>query len=632
MWVIISIIILSCFSVEVKSAELKLLYPLQTDSLEIGSQINIKWENSSSKPINVLYSLDSLNWLPIVTNTTLTNYNWIVPQTFKSKVYFKLTRNGDTGVELIWDNKNAHTDWTQVAKFVGNDKIVSVGKEDSIKVWQISSKKLLRTLFIQNSPTNIQATNFAMEYDKDKLLVAQDKAIWTWDLQTDQKKRIYVNPKLIIAKVLDYDPNNREIAVSSDDGFVEIIDLFGKLTARFYFTKLKTISTLDYSSDGKFLAVAGDDGYLYVVNLETEEIKKSSYHHGAGENIDFKIWSVQISEDNKYIVSGGVDNKAVLWDFKTLDTIITYNYSSDIRATKFNSISDRFLVAGLNSKIEQYSISSMSNGGLTINHGSHILWAEYLNKGDTLLSAARDGSFKVWKNSNSADVVEVSSAIVYQNLKISFPEIKVQLGETFDIPIDFKGNFSILDSIKIKYSLPIDLINIKNFANNKQSVQADLELTNTFVKDKLIPQTLYTATSLLSYRKKGDLKIIEIEYFPNGNYKVETDDGSVEIMDSCIVDSSRFVSLENKSTVVEIKNQVVNNTLTYLLTSIIDAKYKFEIYDAIGNLKMELYDKFLHFGNYSFTNDISSLPEGTYFLVTKYEDKILSSQFLKLNK
>ena len=630
MWIKFIIILIILFSTEKLSAELSLIYPTEIDSLECGTTINLKWINSSSKPIDIYYSLDSINWISIQKNVNGDNYDWLVPITLQSKVYFKLFRAGDSGVELIWDNKKAHTDWTQVSKFVGDNKLVTVGKEDSVKVWEISSKKLLRTLFIQNSPTNIQATNFAMEYDPDQLLVAQDKTIWTWDLTNNKLDKIYVNPDLGTARVLDFDPNNREVAVGSNSGIIKIIDLFGVEVAHFSIPTMRTIYSIDYSSDGKFLAVAGDDGYIHLINLETEEITPSKLHHGGTQNLT--IWSVEISNDSKYILTGGVDNKALLWDFNSLDTIQSYPSTANIRSTRFSKDSRQYLIAGLNFRIDQYSSNTLNMNGSTINHGAQVLWAEYLNNGDTLVSAGRDGSFKVWKNSNSADVISTSSSNLYQKMEINFPELYVNLNDTFAIYIEFKGNFDSLDSINIKYSLPIDLAHILDGLDPVKDVERDEIYEKRFEKGDIQTQDINLATALLSNRRKGDIKFVDINFYPTGNYKINTDDGFIEIIDTCDVDTSRFVIIDKGNTKVDVINVVENNILNYSLKTIIDSHFDISIYDINSTKVMQLQNTFFRNGNYTLSADIDKLASGIYFLVTKYEDKLLSNKFIKLEK
>ncbi len=635
MWAKIVIILLILISTEKISAELSFIYPSPTDSLECGTTININWINTTSNPIDLYYSLDSLNWILIENNLNSNNYNWLVPFSLKPTIYFKLSRASNSEVELIWDKQRAHTDWNQVSKFVGSNKLVTVGKEDSVKVWEISTKKLLRTLFIQNSSTNIQATNFAMEYDKDKLLVAQDKAIWTWDLSTDSTDKIYVNTNLGTARVLDYDPNNREVAIGSNKGFVEIIDLFGVKIAQFDLpnTKLpniKTIYSLDYSSDGKFLAVAGDDGYVYIINLETEEILQSKSHHGDTQNLT--IWSVEISNDNKYILTGGVDNQAFLWDFSTLDTIISYPKTANIRSARFNKNSQSFLIAGLNNGVDQYSISSLNTDGNTINHGSQILWAEYLNNGDTLVSAGRDGSFKIWRNSRTDPDITIGTSNLYQKMEINFPELQVYLNQKFEIPIEFKGNFDLLDSVIINYFLPIDLAHILDGLNPVMIITRDEEYSKKFEKGDIQTQVINLATALMSDRRKGDIKFVDIKYYPTGNYRVNTDDGFIEIIDTCGTDTSRFVFIEKETTKVEITKMLVDDLLNYELSTIIDAEYDISIYGIYGNKILQLQNTFFRNGKYLFSDNIENLSGGVYFLVTKFEDKLLSKKFIKLEK
>ncbi len=607
-------------------AEDNFIYPKSTDSLECGSTITIQWTNENNVPADLYYSYDDKIWTLIESNLFVSNYLWTAPITISKKIYFKVELSKQTSNRIIWDNKDAHNNWVLMSKFVANDRIISVGRDDSVKYWDIPSRQLIKTLNIQNS----QNTNFALEYARGKILVFQDYSVFTWDTELNTTSRIYSNTQLGTIRSAAYDPNNQEVAITSENGFVQIIDLFGEEMAKFTFGTLKTIHTLDYSDDGKYLAVAGDDGYVYVINLETEEILSTVQRHG--DSSSHTVWSVDISPNNIFIISGGVDDKARLWDFKTLELIASYVHNSDIRATKFNSNGTLYLSGSLDNTLHQYSVTNkLEIPGADLNHQNQILWAEYLNKGDTLITAGRDNGFKVWKNGQS-DVTEIkTSANLYQNLEIWFPEIFVKLNDDFQIPLKTKGNLDFIDSLKLFYTVPVDIADIDGFVKPGPINRDELLLA---VIEKNIPAEfiLHQAIAMMSDRKKGDLKINNIKIYPDANYKLLTKDGFIEIIDECDIDTSRFVMIDKSNTSIKIISNVISSNIKISLYSNIDASYSMKIYNLNGLLVGELFEAHLKHGLYEFSFDCSELANGVYYLITIFENKFLSEKFIKSNK
>lgn len=606
-------------------AEEFFIYPKFNDSLKCGDKISIQWSNVNKVPSNLFYSYDNKTWNLIVDNLYDDKFEWIVPYSINKKIYFKVELIKQTNNKIIWDNKNAHSNHVILSKFCQNERIISVGRDDSVKIWSIPDRKLIYTLFIQNN----QRTNFALEFDAGKYLIFQDYTVYIWEPENNNNvTKIYTNSKLGKIRAASYDKNNREIALTSDTGFVKIIDLFGAELAHFNLSGLTTIYTLDYSDDGKFLAVAGDDGYIHLINLETEEIKKSKEKHG---DVNFKtIWSVDISPNNIFIFSGGVDDKAILWDFNTLEPIMFYEHSLDVRSTKFNSIGTLYLSAGLDNKLKQYTVTSKNEiKGAELNHGNQILWAEYLGVGDTLITAGRDNGFKVWRNGQSDKEEIYTTAFLYQDLKVWFPHIRAYLNDNVNIPIYIEGNLDYIDSISLTNSIPIDLLDINSFIKNPP-VKSDELINTTIQNDKKVKYNLYQANTLLSNRKKGYLSIKNIRFYPISNYKVETEDGSIEIIDYCDKDTSRLINIQNFTNSIHLKREIISNNIELELNTIVDDYYTFAIVDLNGNIIEYLEKKYLKFGKYNFIFETKNLSNGMYFLIVENSYNKYKAKFIKI--
>lgn len=627
MWKLITIISIIFFISENLSAELKFINPILNDSLECNTFVLIEWTNDSKSPINLYYSVDSIQWVPIVKNYSQYNYNWLVPFTIIKKLFFKIEYSNTSKYELLWHEKNAHNGWVLSSTCRNSSDIVTIGRGSNlVKHWNIPHQTM--TTSNLTSPEPYEKVNFAFEYKRGNVLIVMDKSIYNWNIFTNTTTLIYHNDNLIEARHADYNNHNQTFAIASDSGMVVIIDELGNEMKKYKINSLNFIHSVDFSDDGNYLAIGGDDGLMHVVNLVTDQIRHSSVHHGSiGTNQT--IWSVSISKNNDYIISGAVDNKVFVWNFNTLDTLKSFEHNSHVRATKFNSNSDKFLSAGLDGMLYQYNTSTLSrDNNATLNHGSQILWAEYIGAGEALITAGRDSSFKVWhlvKGNEGADIVSI---YLYQNLELSFPEIFVDLSDTFDIPIKINGRTTDLDSIQIDYFIPIDIANVFGY-NKSASVQADEMFTNTIIKNELKSRPLQIATAITSLRKKGLLTFSDVRLYPEHNFRIKYDDGFIQIKDNCDIDTSRFVEISKNKASIQIEESIISSLLKISLFLNVDSYYNLSIYNINGTKVKEIINSFMKNDNYILEYDISNLPSSKYFILLKYEDKILSKQFIK---
>jgi WD40 repeat protein len=172
-----------------------------------------------------------------------------------------------TGKELF--QLKGHTsavaclDWSRDGK-----QILTGGVDRSIRLWESSNGKLLRT--IENAhPSHVHAVLFTPD-GKKAVSCGMDRSVVVWDLGSGKlHRRIDVHTRAV--RGLAWMPGGKQIATSGFDGSVRILD----------------------TETGK-------------------EVRRMNNGH-----LPYSAWFVAVSPDGKRIASTGNDNKVRLWDAVT---------------------------------------------------------------------------------------------------------------------------------------------------------------------------------------------------------------------------------------------------------------------------------------------------------------------------
>ncbi len=147
----------------------------------------------------------------------------------------------------------------------------------------------------------------------------RDKTAKLWEVSTGREIRTFLGHEGIV-QALSYSPDGKFIATGSTD---QTVKLWNVETAELIRTfKIKDrVTTIDFTSDGKYLVTGGEEFVGSIFETETGNFVRSfkvSPDKGLGTGIN-----VQISGDNKKILVGEDNRKAILVDFETGEKLTT---------------------------------------------------------------------------------------------------------------------------------------------------------------------------------------------------------------------------------------------------------------------------------------------------------------------
>ncbi|MEI7684070.1 MAG: WD40 repeat domain-containing protein [Planctomycetota bacterium] len=274
-----------------------------------------------------------------------------------------------------------HSDWVNGVAFLPDGKaLVSVGRDRTIRIWEIATKK--EKLILKDLPTNAKGLAVADgkifastgKWDKEKkawegeikifdlagkalgslkghgetieaIVVSKDGKILAsasedltgklWDVAAS-KESVGLKGHTKTVHAIALSPDGKTVATASADGSLKVWNVVdGKDVATIKSTETETsvvdpkskketktkipgraFTTVAFSADGKKLVAGNLDGEVKIIEIEGSKELANKKAHEG-------VWAVAISPDGSKIATGGWDQTIKIWDAagKELSTI-----------------------------------------------------------------------------------------------------------------------------------------------------------------------------------------------------------------------------------------------------------------------------------------------------------------------
>jgi WD40 repeat protein len=189
-------------------------------------------------------------------------------------------------------------------------------------------------------------------------------------------------------------PDNKYIAIGNTGNNAKLIDFY---TGRIHKT-LKghngMVISLSFSNDGKFLVTGGVDGKAILWNVETGEVVKEFEFPDKA----LAIFSVDISPDNKLIATSDWAGEIVIWDIASghvLKAMSPHGGNSSIHI-KFSANGLYIISAGLDRKLKLIEIDTGEEVRTFTGNTDLVTSINLHPKEDKIITAGRDNTIRVW--------------------------------------------------------------------------------------------------------------------------------------------------------------------------------------------------------------------------------------------
>jgi WD40 repeat protein len=315
----------------------------------------------------------------------------------------------------VWDAKTGqllltligHTD--QVAGIVyspDGKRIATTSDDHTARIWDADTGQLLLTLTghtggIRRSAFSPDGTRLAT--------ISTDKTTRVWNAMTGKELQTFTQPAYAID--VAFHPDGHRIATSGSDGNVRIWDATtGKeslvLTVA---SELETMFLwgIAFSSDGKRVALAGEGiNPVKIWDATTGELLLSGDLGHAIPPID-----IAFSPDGKLAITGGLDQKAKVWDTTSGQVLSTLSgHTEGIIAVAFSPDGTRVATAGSDGTARIWDVTPAQEllfipfAHPEINWNG---WLSYNADGTRIVADYTDSNARIWDAASGKELMQL---------------------------------------------------------------------------------------------------------------------------------------------------------------------------------------------------------------------------------
>ncbi|BAY31277.1 WD-40 repeat-containing protein [Nostoc carneum NIES-2107] len=282
-----------------------------------------------------------------------------------------------------------------------SQKLASGSDDSTIKLWDVSTGKVIQTIphLQEATPTasyidsgyQDSVTSIAFSSDGKKLASgSEDKTIKLWDISTGKLLQTF-NGHSSLIKTIALSSDGKKLASGSDDKTIKLWDIStGKLLQTFS-GHSDVVNSVAFSSDGQKLASGSKDKTIKLWDVSTGKVLQTFNGHSKSVN------SVAFSPDGKQLASGSSDNTIKLWNFSNSKVSQTLSgHSNPVNSVAF-SRDGKQLLSGSNDKtIKLWDVTTAKLLQTLSGHREAVNSVAFRGDGQQLVSGSNDHTIKLW--------------------------------------------------------------------------------------------------------------------------------------------------------------------------------------------------------------------------------------------
>lgn len=281
-----------------------------------------------------------------------------------------------------------HSDFVRSVLVSPDGQTLFSGSDDkTIKIWELSTGKLIRTL--SGHTHYIYALAISPD-GKTLFSTGADNNIKIWELSTGKVIRI-LSGHFDTIYALAINPDGQTLVSVSNDKTIRIWQWnTGQLNT--IAGHSGTIFSLAITPDGKTLVSGSDDKTIKIWELNTgRQIRNLTGHSST-------VYTVAISLDGQMLISGGSDHTIKIWQLSTGKQLGTLRgHSSFVRSLIINSNGQTLISGGDDQKIKIWQLSTGKEIGTLNGHSGNVFSMAISPDQRTLVSCSSDKTIRIWR-------------------------------------------------------------------------------------------------------------------------------------------------------------------------------------------------------------------------------------------
>jgi WD40 repeat protein len=264
--------------------------------------------------------------------------------------------------------------------------VVSGSFDNSIKIWDLDSGKLMGTL------TGAEMVNaIALSPDGQTIVSSgEQNTIELWQLNTAQRRTLGDHSDWILALAVSLD--GQTLVSGSRNSTIKIWHLPTGELRHTITGNYSGVLAIAISPDGQTLVSSHGDNTIRMWHVPTGELLPTHFRHSD------LIWSITISPDGQTIVTGSRDRTIKLWNLQTGELQQTLDGHAGSVWSVNISPDGQTLASGSEDKtIKLWNLPTGELLSTLTGHTKEIYTVAIAPNGQTLVSGSRDNTIKIWE-------------------------------------------------------------------------------------------------------------------------------------------------------------------------------------------------------------------------------------------
>ncbi len=284
----------------------------------------------------------------------------------------------------------SHTNvvWGAISSF-DSQTIISSSGDKTIKVWNLLTGKLLRTL--KGNSEQVLAVAIS---PGDRTLVSgsynTSQAIDIWNLSTGIRRNFQSDSHHVWSVAIS--PDGQSFASSNGDGSIDVWDMRDRKLRYRLLGHLDTVWSVAISPDNQMLASASSDKTIKIWDLRTKELLHTFTGHSD------RVRTVAFSPDGQILVSGSWDKSIKVWNLKTKTLLRSLSGHSGHVNSIAISPDGQIMASGSDDKtIKLWNLPTGELLQTLKQHSGNVNSVSFSPDGNLLISSSGDKTIKVWR-------------------------------------------------------------------------------------------------------------------------------------------------------------------------------------------------------------------------------------------
>jgi WD40 repeat protein/transcriptional regulator with XRE-family HTH domain len=219
---------------------------------------------------------------------------------------------------------------------------------------------------------------------------SSDKTALLWDLASGETVQVFSGHTDEVGEVV-FSPDGKYLATTSMDRTARLWDVASGETVQTFSGQPSGLVSVAFSPNGKSIVTDGfvdHNGRLWdVATGQTLHILRG---HSA------PVVRVAYSPDGKYVLTGGIDKTARLWDAVTGDEVQVFMMPSDTESVTFSPDGKTVAIGNSDHVARLWDITTGQMMGELSGHQGLVMAIRFSPDGRTLLTGSADRTARLW--------------------------------------------------------------------------------------------------------------------------------------------------------------------------------------------------------------------------------------------